>query len=81
MKHLNRPFQLVKFSEIDWTVIDKSRTDQTKNENLYAICSRPEVADYDISGKYVDAFRSYACVNLWVAIFGSFRENRNQPFM
>ena len=49
--------------------------------DVNAICSRPEVADDVFSGEDVDTFRSYAFVNLWVAIFSSFRENRNQPFM
>ena len=48
---------------------------------MNAICSRPEVADKVVSGTDVDTFRYYACVDLRVAIFRSFRENLNQPFM
>ena len=49
--------------------------------DMNVICSRPEVADDVISGADVDIFRSYACVNLWVDSFISFREHLNQPFM
>ena len=48
---------------------------------MNAICSRPEVADVVISGKDVDAFWYYPCVNVWVTIFSGFRENLNQQFM
>ena len=48
---------------------------------MNAICSRPEVADDIIPGRDVDTFRCYACVNLYTASFGSFREKLNQPFM
>ena len=49
--------------------------------SMNAICSRPEVADDVISGMDVKTLRYYACVNVWVAIFRSFRENLNQPFV
>ena len=51
---------------------------------MNAICSPPEVADDVMFGKDVDTFRFYAIENLLViinAIFSSFRENLNQPFM
>ena len=48
---------------------------------MNAMCSRPEVADDVISGTDVGTFRCYAYFNLRVAIFSSFRENLNQPFM
>ena len=48
---------------------------------MNAICSRPEVADDNISGKDVDTFRYYAFVAMRVAIFSSFGENLNQPFL
>ena len=48
---------------------------------MNAICSQPEVGDDVIYSRDVDTFRCYACVNLWAASFGRFRENLNQPFM
>ena len=48
---------------------------------MNAICSRLEVADDVISGIHVDTFRYYICVSLLVAIFSSFKENLDQPFM
>ena len=45
-----------------------------------AICSRPEGAGDVISGEDVENLRAYVSVNLWVAGFSCFRENRNQPF-
>ena len=52
----------------------------THIEHVYAICCRLEVDDI-ISGKAVDTFWYYACVNLQVTIFSSFLENLKQPFM
>ena len=46
---------------------------------MNAICSRPEVADDVISGEDVETLRNNSYVNLWVASFSSFQENRNQP--
>ena len=52
-----------------------------KTSSMNAIRSPPEAADNVISGKDVETFRCYACVNLWVANFSNFRENLNQSFM
>ena len=51
------------------------------NGGMNAICNQPEEADNVISGEAVDTFRYYASVNLRVAIFSSFRENLNRPFV
>ena len=42
-------------------------------KRLFCDGDRPEVANDIISGTDVDTFRCYACVNLRVAIFSSFR--------
>ena len=45
---------------------------------INAICSRWEVADNVISGYNVETFLEYHVVNLYVASFRSFPEERNQ---
>ena len=55
--------------------------DDGRGGGMETISSRLEVADDVISSTVVDTFKCYACVNLWVASFSSFRENLNQPFL
>ena len=52
----------------------------TKNERVYAICCRPEVASNVISGENVKNIEGYAVLNFLAASLSSFRENQNQPF-
>ena len=40
-----------------------------------AICRRPELPNDTISGADVATFWYYACVNLFIAFFSSFRED------
>ena len=44
---------------------------------IYAICSRPEVADDVISGYNLETFLNYHATNLRVTSFSSFPENLN----
>ena len=52
----------------------------TQNEDVYAICSRPEVAGDVISGDNVKNTKGYALLNFKIASIRSFRENHKQPF-
>ena len=53
----------------------------TQNEDVYAICCRPEVAFDVISGANVKTSERYAVLNLDIASIRSFQENHNQPFL
>ena len=46
----------------------------TKNEQVYAICCRPEVAGDVISRENMKTLESYAALNFEVASFSSFRD-------
>ena len=46
----------------------------TQNEDVYAICCRPEVAGDVISGENVRTIEGYAVLNFEVASFSSFME-------
>ena len=49
----------------------------TKNEHIYAICCRPEVAGDDISRENVNTIGGYALFNVEVANSSSFRDIKN----
>ena len=53
----------------------------TKNERVYAIFCRPEVADDVISGGNVKTIEFYAVLNFEGASIISFRANSIQPFL
>ena len=61
MKSLNHSFQ-------------NSKRFWKKNEDVYAICCRPEVAGDVISGESVKTIEYYAALNFEVASFSSFRD-------
>ena len=52
----------------------------TKNEHVYVICCRREVAGDIISGENVNTKDCYVTLNFEAATISSFRENQNQPF-
>ena len=53
----------------------------TKNEHVYAIFHRPEVASNVISNANVKINEGYALLNFEAASLSSFRANQNQPFV
>ena len=66
----------VNLLKTDSTIIEKSWPGQDgKNDDVYAIWCRLELAEDDISGEDGEAFHDYVYVSLWVASFSSFREN------
>ena len=52
----------------------------TKNEHVFAIFRRQEVADDIISCGYVKTIEGYAELNFEHASISRLRENQNQPF-
>ena len=52
----------------------------TKNEQVYAICYRPEVVGDVISGENVNTAEGYPSLNVDAASISSFGKNHNQPF-
>ena len=52
----------------------------TKNQHVYVIFCRPEVAGDVVSGGNVKTTEGYVLLNFEAASVGSFRENKNQPF-
>ena len=73
-------FEVASFSSFrDFPI--RSFCDGEVGDFMNAICSRPEVADDAVSCEDVDTIRCNVNINVWVAIFSSFRENRNQSFL
>ena len=52
----------------------------TKNEYVYVICCRPEVAGDVISSENVNTLERYAILNFEVASFNSFRDIQKKSF-
>ena len=52
----------------------------TKNEHVYAVCCRPEVAGDVILGESVKTIEGYAVLNFEVATFSSFRDIFKKSF-
>ena len=53
----------------------------TQNEDVFAICCRPEVAGDVVSGESVKTIDGYVVLNFEDASVGNFRANQNQPFV
>ena len=53
----------------------------TKNEHVYAMFCRPEVAGDVISGEHVKTTEGYFVLNFEAASFSIFRANQNQQFV
>ena len=53
----------------------------TKNEHVYAIFCRPELAGDVISGGNVKTIESYVLLDFEAASASSFTANQNQPFV
>ena len=82
MKPFNRSFQNMKHFDIS---LNRYRQiairPVTKNEHVYAIFCRLEVAGDVISGGNVKAVEGYAELHFEAASIGSFRATQNQPFV
>ena len=53
----------------------------TKNEFVYAISCRPDVADDVLSGGNEKTVKCYVVLNFEAASISGFRANQNQPFV
>ena len=74
MKLLNHSFHNIKPFE------NRHPPNMTKNEHVYAMCCRPEVAGDVISGGNVNTNDGYAMLPFEAVTNSSFRYNQNQQF-
>ena len=72
MKPLNHSFNPVIFFQSRLNLYQRNRDpNMIRNEHVYAICCRPEVAGDVISGESVKTVEGYAMLNFEVANFNS----------
>ena len=74
MKPLHQFPKLQTFSESVEPLSRNRDPNLIQNENVNAICGRPEVVGDVISGEHIKTIEGYAVLNFEVASFSSFRD-------